>query len=134
MRLLGALEAFRRWGVNYLTDPGADGVGLQLYDVHYVEGIEALEDGDYGLVIDGTPSTLRFAGGVLEHSLGQPANPALVVSTSSAFMVRWAAGASTWDDGLVSGEVVAIGPSENWNRWQAATGYLLVYEPEEGRT
>jgi len=129
-----ALEALRRWGVNYLTDPAADGVGCHSYDVHYVDGIDSLEDGEFGLQIDGEPSTLRFAGGYLEHQLGQPTDPILVVSTSSAFMVRWAAGTSSWDDGLDSGEVVVIGSSQQWNRWLAATGYLLAYEPRDDRT
>jgi len=125
-----ALQALRRWGVEYLTDPRADGADRHDFDVHYVDGIEALEDGEFGLVVDGHPSTLRFSGGHLEQSPGQPANPLLVVHTTGGFMDRWAAGLSTWDDGLESGEVELIGLPEHWNHWLAATGYLLAYTPE----
>ncbi|HWS46666.1 MAG TPA: helix-turn-helix domain-containing protein [Acidimicrobiia bacterium] len=125
-----ALEALRRWGVNYLTDPSADGTDCHAYDVHYVDGIDWLDDGEFGLVVDGRPSTLRFSRGYLEQSPGQPTRPLLVVRTSSAFMDRWAAGSSTWDDGLESGQVELIGPRTQWNHWLAATGYLLAYRPE----
>src|SRR6516165_6251304 len=47
-----ALEALRRWGVAYLTDPTADGAKSHAFDVHYVDGIEALDDGEFGLVVD----------------------------------------------------------------------------------
>jgi DNA-binding HxlR family transcriptional regulator len=127
-----ALEALRRWGVNYLTELAADGAECRAYDVHYVDGIDALDDGEFGLVVDGRPSTLRFSGGRLEHSPGQPASPLLIVSTSSDFMDRWAAGSSSWDDGLESGEVELSGRREHWHHWLAATGYLLVYRPEGG--
>ncbi len=129
-----SLEALRRWGVNYLADPSADGAACRSYDVHYVEGIEALEDGEFGLVVDGRPSTLRFAGGHLEHSPGQPVDPALTVSTSKAFMERWAAGSSSWDDGLESGEVALAGHLDRWDDWLAATGYLLAYGQEADRS
>jgi hypothetical protein len=79
------LEALRRWGVTYLTDPTADGSTSREFDIHYVEGIEALEDAEYGLVIDGTPSTLRFSRGHLEHGPGLPENPALTVHTTRRF-------------------------------------------------
>jgi DNA-binding HxlR family transcriptional regulator len=126
----GAIEALRRWGVRYLSNPSADGAGPHLYDVHYVDGIDALEDAVFGLVVDGNPSTLRFAGGYLEHSEGPPTVPLLTVSTTGAFMDRWASGKSSWDDGLDSGEVVLTGSREHWGRWLGATGYLLAYRPE----
>jgi DNA-binding HxlR family transcriptional regulator len=128
-----ALEALRRWGVNYLTDPSADGADCHRYDMHYVSGIDALDDGVFGLVVDGAPSTLRFSSGRLEHFPGPAADPRLVVSTSGEFMDRWAAGASSWDDGLASGAVTVTGPLERWHEWLAATGYLLAYRPEDGR-
>jgi DNA-binding HxlR family transcriptional regulator len=130
LRLGDTLEALRSWGVSFLTDPSADGADHHSYDVHYVDGIDALGDCEFGLVVDGSPSTLRFANGYLEHSVGVPEDPMLVVSTSGAFMDRWAAGTSSWDDGLESSEVVVIGASEHWNDWLAATGYLLAYEPD----
>jgi DNA-binding HxlR family transcriptional regulator len=126
-----ALEALRRWGVNYLTDISADGAECHAYDVHYVDGIDALPDGEFGLVVDDAASTLRFSRGHLEHSAGEPAKPLLVVRTSRSFMDRWAAGSSTWDDGLESGEVELIGSRKYWAHWLAATGYLLTYSPEE---
>jgi DNA-binding HxlR family transcriptional regulator len=129
-----ALEALRRWGVDYLTDPSADGADCHAYDVHYVDGIEALEEGEFGLEVDGKTSTLRFAGGYLEQSQGQPATPLLVVRTTSSFMDRWAAGTSTWTDGLESGEVKLRGPRQQWHRWLAATGYLLAYSADGDRT
>ena len=51
--LSDALEALRRWGVGYLTDPTADGGARHEFDLHYVEGIDALRDAEFGLVIDG---------------------------------------------------------------------------------
>jgi DNA-binding HxlR family transcriptional regulator len=126
-----ALQALRRWGVNYLIDPSADGADYHSYDLHYVDGIDALDDGEFGLVVDGRPSTLSFAEGRLEQSPGEPSDPLLVVHTSSAFMDRWARGTSSWDDGLESGEATLVGSREHWNRWLTATGYLLAYDGED---
>jgi DNA-binding HxlR family transcriptional regulator len=125
-----ALAAIRRWGVNFLADPTADGRRSQAFDMHYVAGIDALEDGEFGLVVDGTPTTLRFAAGRLEHLPREPRQPELVVHTSSSFMDRWAMGAASWDDGRTDGEVTLSGSMDAWPRWLAATGYLLEYRPE----
>ncbi|HZD03211.1 MAG TPA: helix-turn-helix domain-containing protein [Actinomycetes bacterium] len=127
-----ALGALRRWGVAYLTDPVADGADCHSFDIHYVTGIDALGDGEFGLVVDDTPTTLRFSNGHLDQLPGAPEHPDLVVHTSSLFMDRWAAGEATWDDGLASGAVSLTGPAEVWPRWLAATGYLLTYEPAPG--
>ena len=131
--LSDALEALRRWGVGYLTDPGADGSAPHEFDLHYVEGIDAVADAEFGLVVDGQPTTLRFSRGYLEQAAGEPADPALTVHTSSAFMDRWAAGTASWDDGRATGEVTLDGPGRNWDTWLAATGYLPAYDPEPGR-
>ena len=128
--LSGALEELRRWGVGYLTDPAADGVPDHEFDLHYVEGIDALRDAEFGLVVDGQPTTLRFSRGHLHQAAGPPAGPVLTVRTTSAFMDRWAAGTATWDDGRHSGEVTLDGPARHWDTWLAATGYLLAYHPE----
>ena len=127
-----ALAALRRWGVTYLTDPTADGVMNHEFDLHYVEGIDALHDAEFGLVVDGTPATLRFSRGRLDQTAGTPAGPILTVHTSSAFMDRWAAGTASWDDGRATGEVTLDGPDRHWDTWLAATGYLLAYHPEPG--
>jgi DNA-binding HxlR family transcriptional regulator len=127
-----ALAALRRWGVTYLTDPAADGVMNHEFDLHYVEGIDALDDAELGLVVDGTPTTLRFSRGHLDQTAGTPADPILTVQTSRAFMDRWAAGTASWDDGLRSGDVTLDGPDRHWDTWLAATGYLLAYDPEPG--
>ena len=74
-----ALEALRRWGVAYLTDPTADGVPKHEFDLHYVKGIDALNDVELGLVVDGTPTTLRFSRGYLDQAAGAPADPLLTV-------------------------------------------------------
>jgi DNA-binding HxlR family transcriptional regulator len=126
-----ALAALRRWGVTYLTDPAADGADRHAFDLHYVQGIDALDDTEFGLIVDGNATTLRFADGHLEHTLGEPDHPELIVHTNGAFMDRWAAGTLTWDDGLTTGDVTLTGPTEAWGRWLAATGYLLAYQPEE---
>jgi hypothetical protein len=118
------------WGVSYLTDPAADGGDHHEFDLHYVEGIDALHDAEFGLVVDEQPTRLRFSRGHLDQAAGEPAHPILTVHTSSAFMNRWAAGAASWDDGRASGEVILDGPSRNWDTWLAATGYLLAYDPE----
>ena len=124
------LAALRRWGVTYLIDPSADGVGRHSYDIRYVDAIDELEDGEFGLVVDGRPSVLRYSRGRLNHTAGEPTDSLLTVSTTGEFMDRWAAGTSTWDDGLDSGEVHVIGPRKHWHRWLAATGYLLAYQRE----
>jgi hypothetical protein len=128
--LADTFEALRRWGVSYLIDPTADGVDHHSYDIRYVDGIDALEDGEFGLVVDGRPSTLHFSDGHLDHRAGEPADPLLVVKTTGGYMDRWAAGQSSWDDGLACGEVQLSGPHKHWDRWLAATGYLLVYQIE----
>jgi DNA-binding HxlR family transcriptional regulator len=130
--LSDALAALRRWGVTYLTDPAADGAERHEFDLHYVAGIDALHDAEFGLVVDGQPTTLRFSRGRLDQVAGEPADPILTVHTSSAFMDRWAAGAASWDDGRLSGEVTLDGPDRHWDTWLAATGYLLIYQPEPG--
>jgi DNA-binding HxlR family transcriptional regulator len=132
LALSDALEALRRWGVAYLTDPTADGAESHAFDVRYVDGIDALGDAEFGLVVDDSPTTLRFANGRLSHTPGSPDDPELTVRTNSSFMERWAAGSVGWDDGVATGEVSLSGPLEAWPRWQAATGYLVVYEPEAG--
>ena len=98
--------------------------------MHYVEGINALADAEFGLVVDGWPTTLRFSRGRLDQAAGEPGAPILTVRTSSAFMDRWAAGSASWDDGRASGEVTLDGPARNWDTWLAASGYLLAYDPE----
>jgi DNA-binding HxlR family transcriptional regulator len=124
------LVALRRWGVTYLIDPSADGVDRHSYDIRYVDGIDELEDAEFGLVVDGRPSVLRFRHGHLDHTVGVPTHPLLVVHTTAGFMDRWAAGTSSWDDGLHCGEVELTGPRGQWGRWLAATGYLLAYRRE----
>jgi DNA-binding HxlR family transcriptional regulator len=124
-----ALEPLRRWGVAYLTDPLADGADRHTFDVRYVDGIDALDDIEFGLVVDDNPTTLQFARGSLVHAPGKAGHPELTVHTSSSFMQRWAAGSASWDDGLQNGEVVLTGAVAAWPRWLAATGYLLAYEP-----
>jgi DNA-binding HxlR family transcriptional regulator len=128
--LSDALAALRQWGVNYLTDPTADGAGSHAFDVHYVDGIDALDDVEFGLVVDDNPTTLQFARGHLVHVPGSVEQPELTIHTSSSFMQRWAAGSASWDDGLQEGDVVLTGSAAAWPRWLAATGYLLAFEPE----
>ena len=131
LELSDALEALRRWGVSYLADPAADGAVCQDFDLHYVEGIDTLDDAEFGLVIDNLSTTLRLSGGHLEQRPGEPSDPTLVVRTSSEFMDRWAAGTATWDDGRTSGDVTVDGDGD-WNAWLAGTGYLPTYEPDHG--
>jgi DNA-binding HxlR family transcriptional regulator len=129
LALDGALEQLRRWGVVYLMDPSADGADCHAFDVHYVDGIDALDDGEFELVIDGKATTLRFEAGHLLHVPGAAEDPELRVHTDSAFMERWAAGSASWDDGLQNGDVTVTGAATAWPRWLAATGYLLAFEP-----
>ncbi len=128
-----ALEPLRRWGVAYLTDPTADGADSHSFDVHYVDGIDALGDAEFGLVVDGHPTTLRFAEGQLTQTPGTPAHAELTVHITGAFMQRWAGGEASWDDGVAAGAVKLKGARAAWPRWLAATGYLLTYEPAEAR-
>ena len=128
-----ALESLRRWGVDYLTDPTADGQSQHEFDLHYVEGIEWLDDVELGLVVDQSPTTLKFSAGRLEQSVGEPVNALLTVRTTRRFMRRWAAGSVTWDEGRSTQEVQLEGSEEDWGTWLAATGYLRAYEPEPAR-
>jgi len=125
-----ALAALRRWGVSYLTDPTADGGAGHEFDLRYVEGIDALHDAEFGLVVDGKPTTLMYSRGHLDQRPGDPTDPVLTVHTTGAFMDRWAAGAASWDDGRATGEVTLDGRGDSWDLWLAATGYLLAYDPE----
>jgi DNA-binding HxlR family transcriptional regulator len=132
-----ALSALRRWGAGFLADPTADGSAQQSFDVTYVEGIQALADGQFQLVVDDRPATLYFTAGRLRQEPGAAPGAELIVRTSSAFLDRWAVGQASWDDGRVSGDVLVEGPPAQWPRWLAATGYLLRVEPgatEEGAT
>jgi DNA-binding HxlR family transcriptional regulator len=125
-----ALAALRRWGVEFLIDPAADGAEYRTFDLHYVEDIDGLDDAEFGLTVDGNPTTLRFAGGYLEQTPGEAIAAELVVTTSAAFMDRWASGQVGWDDGLAAGDVMLSGDTAVWPRWLAATGYLMRYEAE----
>jgi DNA-binding HxlR family transcriptional regulator len=127
--LAPALEELRRWGVQYLTDVGADGAPSREFDVRYVAGIEHLDPGEFGLIVDEKPTVLRFNDGRLTQTPGESEDPETVVTTTSAFMVRWAAGEATWDQGLAAGDVTHTGTQTNWQRWLAATGYPAHYEP-----
>jgi DNA-binding HxlR family transcriptional regulator len=127
----GALRELRRWGVGFLADPTADGSPEQHFDVTYVEGIDTVADGQFELVVDDEPTTLRFAGGRLHQEPGVAPDSELTVRTTSAFLDRWAAGESDWDGGRAAGDVTVQGPTKDtdldtaWSRWLAATGYLL---------
>jgi DNA-binding HxlR family transcriptional regulator len=121
------LGALRRWGVTYLVDPTADGSDYRDFDVHYVEGIDALDNAEFGLVVDDNPTTLRFANGRLQHLPGESGQAELAVHTTSEFMDRWALGVVGWDDGLADGSVTLAGSTAMWPRWLAATGYLLAF-------
>jgi DNA-binding HxlR family transcriptional regulator len=125
-----ALSALRRWGVGFLTDPTADGSARQEFDVTYVEGIDAIADGQFQLVVDERPTTLYFARGQLRQEPGAAPGAELVVRTSSAFLDYWAAGEADWDQGRAGGQVVTQGPEASWPRWLAATGYLPRVEPD----
>jgi DNA-binding HxlR family transcriptional regulator len=124
------LRALRRWGVGFLADPTADGSARQQFDVTYVGGIQALADGQFQMVVDDRPATLRFAAGRLRQEPGAAPGAELMIRTTSAFLDRWAAGDAGWDDARASGEVITEGPERSWRRWLAATGYLLHAEPE----
>jgi DNA-binding HxlR family transcriptional regulator len=124
------LRALREWGAQFLFDPTADGHADRHFDMAYVEGIENLRDGQFELVVDGQPTTLRFSEGQLHQEAGAAPAAELVVRTSSAFLGRWAAGDIDWDGGVAEGDVVVDGPAEAWRRWLAASGYELRYEPE----
>jgi DNA-binding HxlR family transcriptional regulator len=120
-----ALRALRRWGAGSLADPTADGGARQDFDVTYLQGIDALADGQFQLVVDERPTTLYFTAGRLRQEPGAAPAAQLVVHTSSAFLDRWAAGEADRDDGRAGGQVVTEGPEAQWPRWLAATGYLL---------
>jgi hypothetical protein len=62
----------------------------------------------WGFLVDpdpDAPSAARMTSTTCRASPGAE----LVVTTTAAFMDRWAAGERTWDDGLVAGEVMLPG-------------------------
>jgi hypothetical protein len=128
-----ALRALRRWGAGFLADPAADGSAQQDFDVTYVGGIRTLADGQFELIVDDQPATLFLTAGRLRQEPGAAAGSELIVRTSSAFLDRWAAGDSDWDDGRACGEVIIEGPPAAWPRWLAATGYFLQGDPDSSR-
>ncbi|TDV49809.1 hypothetical protein [Actinophytocola oryzae] len=128
-----ALRELRRWGVGFLADPTADGAPDQRFDVTYVRGIQHVPDGEFQLDVDGEPATLRFTAGRLHQHPGPASDPDLIVATSSAFLDRWAAGETDWDQGRAGGEVTVDGPETAWPHWLAATGYLLDVDAEAGQ-
>jgi len=124
------LRALRQWGAQFLFDPTADGHADHFFDMTYVEGIDALPDGEFELIVDDEPTRLRFSNGQLHQEAGAAAAAELVVRTTSSFLDRWAAGDVDWDGGVAAGDVTVDGPPEAWRRWLAATGYQPRYEPE----
>jgi DNA-binding HxlR family transcriptional regulator len=123
------LRGLRQWGAQFLFDPTADGHADQSFDMTYVTGIDDLSDGEFELIVDGEPTRLHFTEGHLHQELGAAAAE-LAVRTTSTFLAEWAAGDVDWDRGVLAGDVTVDGPSDSWQRWLAATGYLLSYEPE----
>jgi DNA-binding HxlR family transcriptional regulator len=123
------MRALRLWGAQFLFDPTADGDADHSFDMSYVEGIDGLSDGEFELVVDEHPTTLRFSDGRLHQSPGRATAPELVVETTSRFLGRWATGEVDWDEGVAGDEVAVNGPPQAWRRWLAATGYVLRYEP-----
>ena len=75
--LEAALRALRRWGAGFLADPTADGSAQQSFDVTYVDGIQALADGQFRLVVDDRPATLYFAAGAAVVPAGLAGGPAV---------------------------------------------------------
>lgn len=130
-RLEEPLRAFRQWGVEHLTRIACpDDQDAAVFDVTFVEGIEALRDEEYELRVGATVTTLRFSKGVLVQEAGPARDPALVVTTDEEFMQRWSAGDVDWDAGRDDGDVTISGHPDAWPRMLAATGYLLRYQAE----
>jgi DNA-binding HxlR family transcriptional regulator len=127
------LRALRQWGAQFLFDPTADGDTDQSFNMTYVEGIESLSDGEFELIVDGEPTRLHFTKGQLHQEPGAATAAELAVRTTSSFLAKWAAGDVDWDGGMLAGDVTVDGPSDAWQRWLAATGYLLSYEPAAPR-
>jgi DNA-binding HxlR family transcriptional regulator len=131
----GALRELRRWGVGFLADPTADGAPEQRFDITYVNGIGTVADSQFELVVDDEPTTLRFAAGRLHQQPGVAPNPDLIIHTTSIFLDRWAAGESDWDGGRAAGDVTVHGRTKDldktWQRWLAATGYLLSIDLDD---
>jgi DNA-binding HxlR family transcriptional regulator len=124
------LRALRQWGAQFLFDPTADGHADQYFDMTYVEGIDALSDGEFELIVDDEPTRLRFSHGQLHQEAGAATAPELIIRTTRTFVGRWAAGDIDWDGGLADGDVTVSGRPKAWRRWLVATGYQPRYEPE----
>lgn len=119
-----AMAALRSWGVRYLYEP-AD--AEECFDVSFVDGVEALRAEDYEWRIDDDAVALRYEDGRLCRRAGSARRPAVVSRMTAAFMQRWAAGVTSWDEGRATGDVQVEGTDEAWERMLAATGYLRTY-------
>lgn len=121
--------SFRRWGVQYLLADEGPGAAERSFDVSFVDNVAAIPREQYEWRIGDRVLHLEIAGGTLHRRPGHAARPAVVVTTTEAFMRRWAAGETGWDAGRAEGEVQVQGPEDAWQRMLAATGYRRAYEP-----
>jgi DNA-binding HxlR family transcriptional regulator len=131
--LAPAMAALRAWGVRYLYTPaaGADpDTGQECFDVSFVDGHEDLPPETYEWRIDDEIVTLDYSQGRVCRRHGSPpeGSVAVVATTTSEFMQRWAEGAMGWDEGRAEGDVTVDGDDSAWERMQAATGYLRAFE------
>src|SRR5665811_165114 len=111
------MEALRSWGVRYLYQPAADADdGVECFDVSFVEGHEQLRNEEYELRIDDHPIALHYEAGRLCRRRGAAHRPAVIATTTGEFMQRWAAGATSWDEGRASCHVRVRGSNAAWTR------------------
>lgn len=122
--------SLRRWGVEYLLGDGAgDAAEDCSFDVSFVDNVEAIPREQYEWHIGPRVLHLEIVDGMLHRRGGPATAPAVVVSTTDAFMRRWAAGEIGWEAGRAEGVVQVEGSDEAWQRMLAATGYLRGYQP-----
>ena len=114
----------REWGVRNLYRGPESSDTAECFDVTFVDGYEELPGEEYEWRVDELTTTLQYRDGQLCQRRGHARRPAVVSTTSSEFMRRWAAGETSWDEGRAQGEVHVRGSDMAWKRMQAATGYV----------
>lgn len=115
-----ALVELRKWGLDeqLMLDTPPDEV---LHDLSYgvPDHLELAET--YQWNVDGQSTSLRIDGTTLTQHPGPAERPAVIVTTTRAWMAELVAGRTDWLRGRADGSVVVVGDDAAWQRMLVAT-------------